>query len=187
VIARGDIDRPAIIHRPTRGSGGRVPEEANSEAHVPAEQPPSRQASRLPAPHEHPGRTGRGAGASAQGPRPPVGLIWRITDRATFAALRRDGRRARRGPVTVTYLAAPDGRVRAAFSIGRRVGSAVERNRVRRRLRAVLRELDGATTAGLPGGSYLLSAGAGAGQLPYAELRTATASAVDAATKDVQA
>ena len=66
--------------------------------------------------------------------------LWRIRDRGTFAAMRRSGRRARRGLVTVTWLAPADAAgdpPRIAFAVPGRSG-AVVRNRVRRRLRAAL-------------------------------------------------
>jgi ribonuclease P protein component len=73
--------------------------------------------------------------------------------------LRRSGTRVRSGAVTVTHLAsstAIDTPPRVAFAIGRRVGPAVARNRVRRRLRSILRDL--ATEPGrIPGGAYLIS------------------------------
>ena len=71
-------------------------------------------------------------------------MVWRIQDRATFEALRRSGRRARRGPVTVTYAAvrpAPEPRV--AYAVGKRVGKAVVRNRLRRQLRAAVAGMTG--------------------------------------------
>ena len=49
--------------------------------------------------------------------------------------------------MTVAFL--PGGTdVRVAYAIGRRVGPAVVRNRVRRRLRAAVRELDRTTPGG---------------------------------------
>jgi ribonuclease P protein component len=61
---------------------------------------------------------------------------------------------------------------RAAFAVGRAVGGAVSRNRVRRRLRALLaRE----AARGLPGGWYLVGAGPSAATASFDELATATA------------
>ena len=52
--------------------------------------------------------------------------------------------------------------------MGRNVGTAVVRNRVRRRLRAALRELLAAGR--LPGGTYLVGAGATVATLPWDDL-----------------
>jgi ribonuclease P protein component len=58
---------------------------------------------------------------------------------------------------------------RVAYAVGRSVGGAVVRNRVRRRLRAVLH----AETArsGLPAGLYLVGARPSAASASFAELR----------------
>lgn len=180
-------------------------EEARSEAHVSAQQSPPRQAARLPAPHVGPGRSGGGPGSPPQGPQAPHGLVadqpvttalrrdplasarpqlWRITDRATFAALRASGSRARRGPLSVTWLP-PEGACaaeppRVAFAVGRASGSAVARNRIRRRLRAALREL--LVASSLPAGAYLISGRAELVSLPWPELRCALDGAVTSAT-----
>ena len=164
---------------PTRASrqvGKPVVEEARSEANVPAEQPTPGQASRVPASHVDTGGPPRPALPPVEGPPSPVGLIWRVRDRATFAALRRQGRRVRRGPLTVTFL--PDAASseaeppKVAFAIGRSVGNAVRRNRVRRQLRAILRELAGRREAPLGPGTYLLSVRPAVTTLSYQELRS---------------
>ncbi len=112
---------------------------------------------------------------------PPRPRLWRVRSRRTFAALRRQGRRARRGPVTVTWLAPSEpSPPQAAYAVGRSVGGAAQRNRVRRRLRAALREL---LVAGrLPAGSYLVGASAEAADLPWSELVELVGSAVDEVT-----
>lgn len=107
---------------------------------------------------------------------PPVGAarpqLWRITDRTTFQALRQQGRRARRGPLTVTWLAPSpaeaDTPVRAGFAIGKATGGAVVRNRVRRRLRAALRTL--LVEGRLPAGTYLFGGSAELARMPWSEL-----------------
>jgi ribonuclease P protein component len=144
-----------------------VAEEAQGEAHVSAEQTETSEAARLPVPDVDPGRSGDPANPAPEGPRAPLGLIGRVGDRATFDALRRDGRRARRGPMTVVYL--PGGNdVRVAYAIGRKVGPAVVRNRVRRRLREAFRELD--RTDGLGRGAYLVTVRPEAAGCTYREL-----------------
>jgi ribonuclease P protein component len=94
-------------------------------------------------------------------------VTWRITDRATFESFRRSGSRARYGPVSVVYLDAP-GRPRVAYAVGRRTGGAVERNRLRRRLREAVRVVD--AERGLRRGAYLVSPAPQAQKLAYPEL-----------------
>jgi len=62
-----------------------------------------------------------------------------------------------------------------AYAIGRRVGGAVGRNRLRRRLRAVMFEHG----AKLRPGAYLVGAGPGATALSFEELRESVARALD--------
>ena len=72
--------------------------------------------------------------------------LWRLSDPAAFARLRTTRHRVRTGPVWLAWVpsAAGPGPVssavppRVAFAIGKRVGGAVVRNRLRRQLRAVL-------------------------------------------------
>jgi ribonuclease P protein component len=99
-------------------------------------------------------------------------LIGRVRHRATFAALRQHGSRARSGPLTVTradpaVAGTRVGLACVAFAIPRRVGSAVVRNKVRRRLRAIFS--DGGPDR-VPDGAYLVAVRPGAGELSYREL-----------------
>jgi ribonuclease P protein component len=57
---------------------------------------------------------------------------------------------------------------RVAYAVGRRVGSAVTRNRVRRRLRAAVREEAGRLE---PSCAYLIGAGPDAAAASYGDLR----------------
>jgi ribonuclease P protein component len=71
--------------------------------------------------------------------------IGRLRERREFERLTRDGLRAGTETLWCRYL--PDPGVvppRVGFAIGRSVGPAVARNRVRRRLRAALESLAGA-------------------------------------------
>jgi ribonuclease P protein component len=101
--------------------------------------------------------------------------LWRVRDRASFAALRRDGIRRRAGALTVVRLPVEAGGSpvpAVAFAIGKPVGTAVARNRLRRRLRALLVEV------APPPGTYLVSAGPRAKTASDQDLRAALAEAL---------
>lgn len=67
------------------------------------------------------------------------------------------------------YLAGSRSEVRVAYGIGRSVGNAVVRNRLRRRLRAVMTGVD--AHGGLSAGDYLVRAEPSAAGATFAELR----------------
>lgn len=103
--------------------------------------------------------------------------LWRIRDRATFAELRRSGVRTRSGPVSVTWLPGDPGTPpRLACAVGRHVGPAVVRNRLRRRIRALVAEA--ATAGDVPPGTYLVGLGPAAVDLTYGDLRTLVLTAI---------
>lgn len=82
--------------------------------------------------------------------------------------------------MTVRALVTSTGAVRLAVSGMREAGSAVARNRARRRVSAALR----AELAGIPGApsaDLLVSARAAAARAPFAELRAAARQALDTA------
>lgn len=93
----------------------------------------------------------------------------RVQDRRTFATLASSRRRARSGPVAVHYEPAPPGEHarRFAYSVPRQIGSAVERNRHRRRLRTVAREL----APHVPPGAYLIGLRPTTRAISFEELR----------------
>jgi ribonuclease P protein component len=136
------------------------------EAHVSAEQPEAQEASRLPDAHAHARWSGGAQGPTPARPHAPLGLIRRVRDRATFAALAGAQRQAH-GPISVRFVAGEVGGLpRVAYGV---VGApnAVARNRLRRRLRAaVARAEPGLRT----GGAYLVSARREALTMPFEEL-----------------
>jgi len=67
--------------------------------------------------------------------------------------------------------------VRVAFQVTRREGGAVERNRIRRRLRPLM----AAEAARLPPGSYLVQASAAARTMDISRLRAHLVRALDGA------
>ena len=81
----------------------------------------------------------------------------------------------RRGPITVTWVeTASTDPPRVAYAIGRSVGGAVERNRLRRRLRAIMSEL-GVQVAP---GAYLVGAAPEAAALSFGELKAIVSKAL---------
>ena len=80
-----------------------------------------------------------------------------------------------RGPITVTFVeTGSTDPPRVAYAVGRRVGGAVERNRLRRRLRAIVQELG----AELGPGAYLVGAGRGAASQSFGELKDTVSQAL---------
>lgn len=109
---------------------------------------------------------------------PPIG---RVRRKRTFEDLRRAKIRSSSGVVRVAYTPVTrekdetgDERAQVAYAIGRRCGNAVTRNRLRRRLRAVL----SAERDQLVPGAYLVSLSPGAADRSYQELLDATRSAL---------
>jgi ribonuclease P protein component len=91
-----------------------------------------------------------------------------LRGRAAIESLRRTGRRSRCGPLTLIELpGGPTDPVRVGYRIGRHVGGAVIRNRVRRRLRAIVADV------APPPGTYLLSATPAAAEASFVELDAA--------------
>lgn len=138
------------------------------QAHVSAEQPTPRQAARLPSPDVDASRPCGPEGPPGQGPPAALGLTWRIRDRRDFARFRTDARRCRAGLLWCSFR--PDDQAvppRVAYAVGRAVGPAVVRNRVRRRLRALVAD---EARRGLPPGWYLFGARTAAATVPAAQL-----------------
>ena len=71
---------------------------------------------------------------------------------------------------------------RVAYAIGRPVGGAVVRNRLRRRLRAVVSEL--AKAGQLPSGAWLIGAGPPAVEMTYEHLKASVAEALTALSNE---
>ena len=88
--------------------------------------------------------------------------------------------RVRRGPLGATYLDDGSGRVRIAYAITTRVGGAVVRNRLRRRLRALCADLHRSGQLAVPAGALLISAGPDAVRRTPDELRNDVVRLLDA-------
>jgi len=81
----------------------------------------------------------------------------------------------RQGPITVTWAPGdPAEPPRVAYAIGKHVGGATVRNRVRRRLRAIIRDLE----RPLASGAWLIGAAPEVAKLSYGELQAAVTEAI---------
>jgi ribonuclease P protein component len=108
-------------------------------------------------------------------------LIWRIRERDAFVRLGRDGTRIRTSSLWCTFLPDPDATPpRVAFAIGRAVGSATTRNRLRRQIKALLRDVPPSVRSttmpanpamALPPGWYLFGARPSAIELTFDQLQ----------------
>ncbi len=103
-----------------------------------------------------------------------------VRSRQMFEQLRRRGVRGRSGPLTISFLKQPSwSGVEIAYAVNRKVGSAVVRNRLKRRLRAIVSE----RAVPLPAGAYLVGAGPGGVLLGFDELKAVMNEALEKATK----
>jgi ribonuclease P protein component len=155
------------------------------ETDVPAERAQTRQDARVPQADVDQGRPSGDPGTQGEGAAPAVrvsrraGGVEPIRSRRTFERLRRPDGRGRSGPLSVRFVAAPPGsRPQVAYAVGRQVGGAVDRNRLRRRLRAIVAE----QAPALPAGAYVIGAGPGGPELEFEELRVAMGQAIGKAT-----
>src|SRR5688572_11409290 len=96
--------------------------------------------------------------------------VGRLRGRRAFADLAQRGRTMRSSPLRVRFLAAPndvdDGAALVGYAIGKKAGGAVERNRIRRRLRAAV----STATTPLTSGFYLISADPAIADAAFADL-----------------
>ena len=145
VRSRCAMPRPSNLHQIVSirhciqpGSRG-----GRREAYISAQHPQTCQEARVPLSDEHPWRPCCAQEPPGQGPRPSLGLIDRIRERHAFVRLGREGKRVRRSALWCSWCPDPDSTATSvAFAITRAYGPAVTRNRLRRRLRSILRELD---------------------------------------------
>ena len=104
-----------------------------------------------------------------------VPAVRRLSGADRFAGLRRTRHRARSGPLRVSWVPGPAGSPPSvAYAIGKRVGPAVVRNRLRRRLRAIFAELAPAP------GDYLVICDPDAASVPFSDLKVLVSKALAA-------
>lgn len=111
-------------------------------------------------------------------------MIGPITDRATFRALSQRSHRANVPGLVVRARYRADNEpdreprsdasvnehIRVSYAISRRVGTAVARNRLRRRLRAIIDAYHVGPHGPMLDGDYLFAAQPGLAEVPFAEL-----------------
>lgn len=103
---------------------------------------------------------------AANASRPESVVITSLRKRSDFDRVFREGRRRRAGALVVVEAPGDQGLIRLGLVVGRRVGTAVDRNRVKRRLRHALAE------SCRPGGTDLVViASPGVSRASYADLR----------------
>lgn len=98
-------------------------------------------------------------------------VIERLKRRSDFRAVASGARVSGKAFVLQARRRAEDGAIRVGFTVSRQVGDAVERNRVRRRLREVVRLSAAAGIEGLnPGHDYVLIGRRAALAAPFREI-----------------
>jgi ribonuclease P protein component len=102
----------------------------------------------------------------------PVQPVERIRRQKVFAALAHPAGRATAGPIRVRWVPGDRPVPQVGYAVSRRCGSAVARNRIRRRLRAAVR------LAAPPPGWYLVSADRRALDLHFCQLQGAVSAAM---------
>jgi ribonuclease P protein component len=102
-------------------------------------------------------------------------LIYRIRHARDFRRLQREGRSVRIGAVRLRVRLDDGDGVHVAYALGRAHGTAVARNRLRRRLRAIVADAD--RRGEIPAGWYLVSMSPG-DMLNPAELTEAVCAAI---------
>lgn len=120
-----------------------------------------------------PATTAPGAATDDVAPPTDSAVVWRLSGAQRFAALRRTRYRARSGSLRVAWVPGPAGSPPCVgYAIGKRVGPAVVRNRLRRRLRAAVAPLR------LPPGDYLVVCDPAAASLPFSDLKVLVSTAM---------
>jgi len=142
----------------------------SDEAHLPAEQSGPQAAARVPVPHGD-GRRPQGA-ERAPRPRPQEAQrLVTLTRRADFLAANA-GRRAATPGFVLLVRSRDDGdpAKRVGFTVTKKIGNAVVRNRMKRRFRALAREV--IASQGIAGADHVMIGRAGGIERDFATLRS---------------
>jgi ribonuclease P protein component len=153
----------------------------SDEAHFPAEQSGPQAAARVPQPHGD-GRRPKGAELASR-PRPQASQrLTTLRKRSDFLAANRGIRIPTPGFVLLVRKR-DDGNdeLRVGFTVTRKIGNAVVRNRMRRRFRELAREI--LPAQGLPGTDHVLIGREGGIERDYGLLRQELGKALDKARR----
>jgi ribonuclease P protein component len=149
----------------------------SDEAHLPAKQPGPQAPARLPFAH---GDSGRPQGAQ----RPPrarpqeAQRLVTLTKRSDFLAANAGKRAPTPGFILlVRERADQDPQIRIGFTVTKKIGGAVVRNRMKRRMRALAREI--VPVSGLAGCDHVMIGRAGGIERAFSLLRADLEGALD--------
>jgi ribonuclease P protein component len=149
----------------------------SDEAHLPAEQPGPQAASRVPQPHGN-GRRPQGAELPPCTRPQEAQRLVTIKKRADFLAANGGLRATTPGFILlVRDRKDSDPSMRVGFTVTRKIGGAVVRNRMKRRFRALAREI--VPSKGLPGADHVMIGRAKGIERDFALLRADLVSALE--------
>jgi ribonuclease P protein component len=149
----------------------------SDEAHLPAEQSGPQAAARVPEPHGDPGRP-QGA---ERAPRPwpqEAQRLATLKKRADFLAANGGRRASTPGFILlVRDRKDADPAMRVGFTVTKKIGGAVVRNRMKRRFRALAREI--VPAKGIPGSDHVMIGRARGVERDFGLLRNELVSALE--------
>jgi ribonuclease P protein component len=149
----------------------------SDEAHLPAEQPGPQAASRVPQPHGD-GRRPQGSERSPRARPQEAQRLVTIKKRSDFLAANAGLRTTTPGFILlVRDRKDSDGLMRVGFTVTKKIGGAVVRNRMKRRFRALAREI--VPTRGFPGADHVMIGRAKGIEREFGLLRSELAQALD--------
>jgi ribonuclease P protein component len=149
----------------------------SDEAHLSAQQSCPRPPARLPQPHGDSGRP-QGAERSPRARPQEAQRLVNLRKRADFLAANRGRRASTPGFILlVRDRKDDDSSMRVGFTVTRKIGGAVVRNRMKRRFRALAREI--VPVKGIAGSDHVMIGRAGGVERDFALLRDELAGALD--------
>src|SRR3990170_6222023 len=140
----------------------------SDEAHLPTEQPGPRAASRLPS-SQRDGRRPQGPGGTPRTRPQEAQRLITISRRADFLAANAGRRAAMPGFVLLMHPRADgDPAIRVGYTVTKKIGGAVVRNRMKRRFRALARAI--LPEHGVAGADHIIIGRSGGIERDYATL-----------------